>query len=77
MSDVNHFQTLLDLTSYINSNERPKEQFRAALSFLLSTLTLDSDDMNDAMCEAFNHFEDVVLPSRASHVSGLLRKYQE
>lgn len=76
MSDVNHFQILLDLTSYLNSTEKPKENFRAALSFLLTTSIVDADDLNDAMCEAFTQFEDEVLPARAAKVTGLLSKFQ-
>lgn len=76
MSDVNQFQTLLDLTEYINSNERPKEQFRASLLFLLSTLVIDPDDLNEAICEAFSKFEDEVLPVRAAKVSKLINGFK-
>jgi hypothetical protein len=72
MSDSTPYQELLDIAKYINESERPKAELTSMLFFLLSSLTLESDDLNDAYCDSFSRYEDVTLPRRAAKVTQLL-----
>lgn len=55
--ELNPYQALLDVVEYVNRSEQPLNQFRALMSFMLETVKLSSDDMNDAVCDAFNEHE--------------------
>lgn len=55
--ELNPYQASLDLAEYVNRSDRPLAQFQALVSFLLATVKLHPDDMNDAIAAAFIEFE--------------------
>jgi hypothetical protein len=71
-----HWITLQDLVHHINSHERPREEFRAAMIFILSTLAIDPDDMNDALCEAFAAFEKSTVARRRKLAEDAIKRFQ-
>lgn len=55
--ELNPYQALLDVVEYVNRSERPLAQFQAMMSFILETVKLHPDDMNDALAAAFTKTE--------------------
>lgn len=55
--ELNPYQSLLDVVEYVNRSDRSLAQFQAMMSFILATVKLHPDDMNDALAAAFTETE--------------------
>lgn len=61
---------------HINSHERPVEEFRAGMIFILTMLKIDPDDINQALCQAYSDFEDNVVVPRREQAEAMLEQLQ-